>query len=81
MYRNEVQKKEEKKQELQSLVSSLVDEEKLTKKRLAEMIYSVMQDHSDPKMKLKGVKVLVRTLLKSGSLIPRVMDPEQIIHL
>lgn len=81
MYQEEVQKKKEKKEELQNLVSSLVQEEKLTKTGLAEMIYSVMQDHNDPKMKLKGVKVLVRTLLKSGSLIPRVTDPEQIIHL
>ena len=72
--------KKEKKEELKNLVTSLVDDQKLSKKRLAEMILSVMKDQKEKKGKTKYVKLLVRTLLKSGSLIPRALDPEQIIH-
>jgi len=72
--------KKAKKEELRNLVTGLVQAEKMTKRRLAEMIFDVMKDNNDPKLKEKSVKVLVRTLLKSGSLQPRALDYEQIIR-
>jgi hypothetical protein len=80
-FQDESLQKKMKKEELQSLVTGLVEAEKMTKRRLAEMIFDVMKDHEDPKMKEKSVKVLVRTLLKSGSLQPRALDYEQIIRV
>ena len=80
LYQNKILKKKEKKEELKNLVTSLVDEEKLSKKRLSEMILEVMKDKNDAKGRSKSVKLLVRTLLKSESLVPRSLDPEQIIH-
>lgn len=61
------------------MLGELVDDEKLSKRKLSEMIYDVMQDSSDVSKQEKTIKVLVRTLLKSGSLIPKALDPEQII--
>ena len=62
------------------MLDEIVDEERLSKRKFAEMIYEVMQDClNDTKKQEKTIKVLVRTLLKSGSLIPKAVDPEQII--
>ena len=63
------------------MLEELVEDERLSKKRLAEMIYEVMQDGENPQKKEKNIKVLIRTLLKSDSLIPKALDPEQIILL
>jgi len=41
------------------------------------MILSIIRDNPDaPKDQLKNIRVLVRTFLKSGSLVPRTLDPE-----
>jgi hypothetical protein len=61
------------------MLDELVDEEKLSKRKLAEMIYDVMQDSKDVDKQEKTIKVLIKTLLKSGSLIPKAIDPEKII--
>ena len=58
------------------MLEELVEDERLSKKRLAEMIFEVMQDGDTPAKKEKNVKVLIRTLLKSESLIPKAMDAE-----
>jgi hypothetical protein len=63
------------------MLDKLVDEEKLSKKKFAEMIYNVMKDSKDVSKQEKTIKVLVKTLLKSGSLIPKALDPEQIIMM
>ena len=63
------------------MLKELVEDERLSKKRLAEMVYEVMQDGETSQKKEKNIKVLIRTLLKSDSLIPKALDPEQIILL
>jgi hypothetical protein len=75
------QKKLQQQNEMRFMLGELVDEEKLSKRKLAEMIYDVMQDSDDTGKQEKTIKVLVRTLLKSGSLIPKALDPEQIIAM
>lgn len=73
------QKKLQQQNEMRFMLGELVEEEKLSKRKLAEMIYDVMQDSNDSTKQEKTIKVLIRTLLKSGSLIPKAIDPEQII--
>lgn len=73
------QKKLQQQNEMRFMLGELVEEEKLSKRKLAEMIYDVMQDSNDSAKQEKTIKVLIRTLLKSGSLIPKAIDPEQII--
>ncbi len=58
------------------MLEELVEEEKLSKRKLAEMIFDVMTDTPEPVKQEKTIKLLVRTLLKSGSLIPKAIDPE-----
>ena len=70
-----------KQDDVRFMLEELVEDERLSKKRLAEMIYEVMQDGENPQKKEKNIKVLIRTLLKSDSLIPKALDPEQIILL
>lgn len=70
-----------KREELNHILGELISEKKLSKRRFASMILSTMRDHADVKSRKKAIKVLVRTFLKSGSLIPRTLDPEQILTL
>ena len=63
------------------LLGHLVKEQKLSKSDLASMILSVLKDSPEHKKKLKRVKILIKTFLKNGSLIPKTIEPELLINI
>jgi len=77
----DIREKEVKREELKHMLGELVQDNKLSKRKLASMILSTVKDHETPKEKRNAVKILIKTFLKAGSLIPRTFDPEKLLSL
>lgn len=68
-------------EELKTLVGEVTENQEITKAKLTQLIWSVISEEGEATLnKQKSIKILIRTLLKSGSLTPRYFSLDQILN-
>ena len=67
--------------ELKTLVGEVTENQEMTKSKLTQLIWSVANEEGETaQSKQNSIKILIRTLLKSGSLTPRYFSLDQILN-